>query len=245
MECRNLHNPPPPDVYFPAMLRAAATKGPHYSDCHMLSQYEYLWTAESDGRSPRRTCDYVLRYEDGDVVEQVQALLNGSGTVAANPTPAAVTHHSASAFSKWRLESLPPTAVKLVAGYYWKDMCLLGYDLTAEPPGPRELQYSNPYDNCGPAVDINHTAGVVASPTPVSVTVSVPVPQKQVASLHRGLFDNIATGGSNNRVAAPVQYVDSLVLLFLLLLALVLSIIFYLVRKRDKHRQGTLTLSVT
>ena len=97
-------------------------------DCHVVAQYEYVWDQYG-----HRTCDHILKYETYNIFDDVNHILDHykQPTRRMNTTAERVTHHTQSDISRANISN---TILQIVKEYYWKDMCLFGYDSSIAPP---------------------------------------------------------------------------------------------------------------
>ena len=195
-------HPPPVDAWIESRLLQAVAEGVHVHDCHWVSQYVYVWgpnpnfnpKTKTDGSPPfPRTVDYLLRFEDGDVVQSALRLHDALGMKPSNPNPKTVLHYEAGRFKGLTRESLGTDILVLLQGYYWKDLCLFGYDMSVEPPGQQRQQgytgvgagagagagagvyeYNDPDFDCGNPGDELVPLEPVPTAVPVQVEVSAP-----------------------------------------------------------------------
>lgn len=132
----------------------------------------------------RRSIQYVLRYEDApaaattttsdghgevDIITLVSSFFNATGFKPRYPQGSAKIevqrHHGTTDFSHVTAASLNPKTLALLKQYYWKDLCLLGYDTSVS--GDIEVEdYSNKNDDSDGDSDTSvASVGSVASGT--------------------------------------------------------------------------------
>jgi hypothetical protein len=176
---------PSADAYFAFLLQSLQQR-PYLHDCHNVAQYEYIWRADGT-----KSIDIVLRFEDPGIKDSLRLLLAGieheslgdadDGGLVAVKLPLSAAHPAKTLSSHSALRGASDGFVlsrdlkKRLESYFWKDMCLLGYDISAEPSGdsgkagtfgfgfwgpdrepthsknsnPVATEYTNPNDNCG------------------------------------------------------------------------------------------------
>lgn len=110
-------------------------------DCHMVPQYAYVW-----GLNGERTCDHVIRFEDGRLLEDYNHILSMYKSV---PEEKKIAHTGDSAyhFNYYNSSRRPLTVHNLsvpvldrVRQFFWRDMCLFGYDTSLSIPQAIKLR---------------------------------------------------------------------------------------------------------
>lgn len=129
------------EKYFESLFRTMERR-PYIHDCHNIPQYEYIWL--HDGR---KAIHNVLKYEDLLTLSHVQSVFNISiqgrqytRITVKNGTSSTTIDSSITDGND--LVLVDPMLYKQLSRFYWKDMCLFGYDLTAEPPSTSSLSSS-------------------------------------------------------------------------------------------------------
>ena len=97
-------------------------------DCHMVPQYAYVWG--SDGT---RTCDHVIRFENGTLLDDYNHILKMYKTV---PKEKRIVHVEDPAYHynyhnlsrrPLTMQDVSAPVLDKVRQYFWRDMCLFGY----------------------------------------------------------------------------------------------------------------------
>ncbi len=127
-------------------------------DCRGLSQYEYIW-----GVDGQRTCDHVIRYDDKNARQIVINLLKQHSPSSLSDRVMMIEHgRKRELFPDISSQNLTATLLSMTRSFFWQDMCLLGYDVSAEPER-MPAEYFNAFDNC---------TGLLASSSPDSSSTS-------------------------------------------------------------------------
>ena len=198
-----------------------AAKHPFFSDCHLVSQYEYVWD-----QFRNRDCSFVLKYEDVDLYENINELLSAYPltTKYSNFSSSSAREHQQHSLQRAR-ESLSPSVLEKIRAFYWKDSCLFGYDLSASPSTNVALpHYSNRDDNCA-------SSEVVSGSDSQYKNSSQGVTQRLGAldSVNRSGIDVLADMSVANSGSIDLMYIHNSVLVHVswsLLFVLILMVLF-------------------
>jgi hypothetical protein len=111
-------------------------------DCHMVPQYIYVWDDKG-----QRTCDYIIRFENNTLLHDYNQLLS---TFPSVPKEKLIEHSNDAAYhfnyysmsKKYPITTgnLSAQVLKLVREYYWRDMCLFGYDTSISEPSSTKMR---------------------------------------------------------------------------------------------------------